>query len=210
MVFIKNVTNCNTCKGGGNELNHNCVDCISGFKFLTDSINKKNCYKDCSNYYYFDENNNYFCTGNKECPEKFNKLIKERNKCIDKCENDNTFNYKYEFNNLCYTKCPSDTYSIENEYICYSGQPEGYYFDKNEKIFKKCFDSCKNCNGQGNELNNNCKECNTGFMFLDDSKYKTNCYKICQYYYYFDEAYNYYCTDNQECPNKYNKLINIY
>ena len=37
-VYKKCYETCNTCKGGGNQLNHNCVDCISGFNFLTDSF----------------------------------------------------------------------------------------------------------------------------------------------------------------------------
>ena len=36
---------------------------------------------------------------------------------------------------------------------------------------------------------------------------KNNCYQICNYYYYFDEANIYHCTDSYQCPKKYNKLI---
>ena len=35
----------------------------------------------------------------------------------------------------------------------------------------------------------------------------TNCYKICDYHYYFDSAKEYYCTDTEECPKDYSKLI---
>ena len=37
--------------------------------------------------------------------------------------------------------------------------------------------------------------------------YKTNCYKICDNYYYFKDSYNYICTEDLKCPKEYNKLI---
>jgi hypothetical protein len=33
------------------------------------------------------------------------KIIIEKNKCIDICENDDT--YKYEYKNICYISCPN-------------------------------------------------------------------------------------------------------
>ena len=50
-------------------------------------------YNKCQNYFYFDKFNNYICTENKECPGKYNKLIKEKNKCIDECVKDNIYKY---------------------------------------------------------------------------------------------------------------------
>ena len=88
----------------GNEINNNCKTCISGFEFLTHE-HKTNCYQKCNFYYYFDESNQYHCTGSRICPQKYNKLIQEKNKCIDKCQNDNT--YVLEYNNICYENCPS-------------------------------------------------------------------------------------------------------
>ena len=54
--------------------------------FINDSLYKNNCYKKCENYYYFNESNDYICTEN--CSGIYNKLIPEKNKCINKCEND--------------------------------------------------------------------------------------------------------------------------
>ena len=76
-----------------------------------------------SNLYYFDENYNYFCVNN--CPEEYGKLIREKSKCIDICENDIIYYFQYEYNNICYENCPSGTYHIENKYICYDETPEG-------------------------------------------------------------------------------------
>ena len=200
---------CQKCENGGTEENNNCVECKTGYRFFDDSIKKNNCYKNCNNYYYFDSSDNYFCTDDKVCPEQFKNLIQDKNKCIDKCENDNIYNYIYEYKNKCYKKCPDNTFSIENEYICYDQNPEGFYLDTSNDIYKKCFNLCKYCNSQGNEINNNCKECISGHIFLQDTLYKTNCYEICQYYYYIDVDNNYYCTESQACPDKYKKLINL-
>ena len=52
---------------------------------------------------------------NVKCPDEYNKLIKEKNKCIDECNKDNI--YKYEYNNICYINCPNNT--IKNESKCY-------------------------------------------------------------------------------------------
>ena len=35
----------------------------------------------------------------------------------------------------------------------------------------------------------------------------TNCYQSCQHFYYFDESFNFHCTENETCPLEYNKLI---
>ena len=54
----------------------------------------------CTNYIYYNLTSNFFhCTNKKECPDDYNKLIKEKKQCIDNCENDPI--YKYEFNNIC-------------------------------------------------------------------------------------------------------------
>ena len=45
------------------------------------------------------------------CPEEYNKLIKEKNMCIDDCQKDDI--YKYEYNNICYKNYPIET--ITNE-----------------------------------------------------------------------------------------------
>ena len=158
-----------------------------------------------SNLYYFDENYNYFCVNN--CPEEYGKLIREKSKCIDICENDIIYYFQYEYNNICYENCPSGTCHMENKYICYDETPEGYYLDLENKIYKSCFNNCKYCLGEGDSNNHNCIECKSGFIFLNESIYKTNCYEVCINYYYFDENYNYYCNDKKECSGNYNKLI---
>ena len=65
--------------------------------------------------YYFDESGQYHCE--QYCPQKYNKLIIDKNKCIDDCKKDN--NYQYKFKNNCYNKCPNGTTHSENNYICF-------------------------------------------------------------------------------------------
>ena len=130
--------------------------------------------------------------------------------CVASCSND-----KYEFNNVCYKECPNNTYIkfyedgeySDNKNECFENPIQGYYLDINAKVFKKCFKNCKFCYGKGYETINNYEQCIYNFVVLDESKYGTNCYEKCNYYYYFDELDEYHCVE--QCPEKYNKIITI-
>ena len=117
--------------------------------------------------------------------------------------------YKFEYNNKCYNKCPQNMFQLEYYgYICIDSVPENYYLDNNDNIYKKCFQRCKNCNQKGNETNNNCNECIDNYKFIiDDLAYANNCYENCEYNYYFTGINQYECTESNECPSQYNKLI---
>ena len=99
---------CKSCNEGGNEINHNCVECITNYFFLNVTKYNNNCYEKCVYYYYFDSSSIYHCTINNQCPEEQNKLIKNKNKCIDDCSKDDI--YIYEENNICifFIICPID------------------------------------------------------------------------------------------------------
>ena len=133
------------------------------------------------------------------------------NTCIESCLQNG---FAYEYNNICFEKCPYDTYALfddmdENnntEKECFDQVPQGYYCDSREKICKKCYETCKFCNEEGNEANNNCIECKDSYSFYVNENNITNCYKKCENYYYFD-GLNYSCTETSECPIKYDKLI---
>ena len=165
----------------------------------------KNCFTKCPSYFYLDKSLNIkFCTESSLCPSSYSKLIYEKEECINKCDEDNE--YKYELDNKCYKTCPSGTYPIENEYLCLKEKPEGYYLDSS--IYKKCYESCKNCNGYGNDEVNNCNECKSTHPYeLIRDNYK-NCYDTCPSYFYLDKIINInYCTENPICPRNYSKLI---
>ena len=109
--------------------------------------------------------------------------------CIKSC-----LNKKYEKNNVCLNECRLDSYPLFNgekdnimDIICSNSLPQGYYFDSNDNIYKKCYINCLDCYGPGNEINNNCIQCKINFIFLtDDNINKNNCFKKCDYYYYIE------------------------
>ena len=145
------------------------------------------------------------------------KIDIDNKKCIDSCLNSDINNYEY--NGICYDKCPNGTLLYNNicsnnecendpdSSQCSDGKPIGYYFDSNEQIYLKCYDSCKLCYGEGNETNNNCIECKDNFRFLNNTLNITNCYENCEYFYYFDKSNKYHCTESDKCPAEYGKLI---
>ena len=117
LIYMDCYQTCKYCYGPGDNLNHNCKKCKSGFINLN---NDNNCYLDCNYYFYIDEYNNYHCTSNEKCPENYNKLISNNKQCIDDCKNHNI--YKYEYKNSCYENCPIGTSLMENYYYCYSNE----------------------------------------------------------------------------------------
>ena len=131
-------------------------------------------------FYYFDSSGNYFCTGEDACPDNYNKLVIEKNKCIDDCKNDDI--YQKDYNNECHNNCPSGTHlKNDNANICYK-DPEGYYLDT-DNIYKPCYSLCKSCNGAGDETKNNCNECISNFNLISNPNNIVNCYETCDYYY---------------------------
>ena len=56
------------------------------------------------------------CTNEPKCLEDNYMLIKEKRKCIDNCEKDNT--YKYQYNGECFIQCPNGTINDNNQFLC--------------------------------------------------------------------------------------------
>ena len=79
---------CLNCLGNGNESNHQCISCKSEYNFTNDFENDTNCYEICE-YYYFDSDNNYYCTEYYRCPSGYNLLIKDKKKCKSNCSFNN-------------------------------------------------------------------------------------------------------------------------
>ena len=95
---------------------------------------------------------------------KANIKIDDTQGCIETCND-------YEYNNICFDACPKGTLTNgkicednkcdranHNEIECLGNVPEGYYFDSGDETYKKCFQACKFCSGEGDEINNNCIE----------------------------------------------------
>ena len=135
-TFYECYHTCKNCYGFGDENNNNCISCKLNYLFKTDFENDSNCYENCTYYYYFESNRTHKCTDNKECPDKY-KLIKEKNKCVSDCSNDNK--YQYEYNNTCYEKCPNQTnISSYNKFICEKIPIKNKTKETNKEIMKNC------------------------------------------------------------------------
>ena len=184
-------SDCKTCHEKESLSSTNCDSCKDS-KYL----NLGNCVSTCPNDDYYEDPNDINnlrckCSYNEKCSLCSLDSLKE-DLCIS-CNND------------YYPKEDDDINS--NSFInCYN-ELEGYYLDKENKIYRKCYSTCKNCEKGGNKLNNNCKECIVTHIFKDDYENDFNCYEKCPFYYYFDSQKNHHCTINNECPSNYNKLI---
>ena len=217
-IFYPCYSTCKSCDGNGSDIDNNCTECKDGYEFKADSGSTRNCYEICSNYYYYDSENKYHCVD--ICPENY-KLIIEKKKCIENCTKDDT--YKFEYNNICYQKCPNRTnitnnnpfkckfdlicqgdyyYNYENT-ECLDYIPDGFYCNStNDRTIDKCHENCKTCNEGPTDNNHNCIECKSGYYFVLNN---TNCFQNCSNYFYFDSSQRYHCTDS--CPSDYSKLI---
>ena len=89
--------------------------------FIGLSDNLVYCIKENSlNSIYFKDLTSKECSTN-DCSEDWRKsikkYIKEKNKCVNNCSEDE--NYKFEFENECYKKCPKGTFRLsKKEFIC--------------------------------------------------------------------------------------------
>ena len=102
---------CKSCDIYGDEINHNCIECKDNYKFELNISLYKNCYNNCTYFYYIDiYTQKYYCTKDKKCPDDYNKLIPNKNQCINNCSLYD--DYKYEYNYICLNQYPSDLSSF--------------------------------------------------------------------------------------------------
>ena len=193
----------------------NVVICIneSNKKIISNLYNI--CYTiDCSDNWQFNQKN----------------IVNKTNICYD--TNNKDIQYKYEYKGVFYESCVNgnlinnstidrcrcnlnytDFYPKENDELniddiiyCYK-EPKGYYLDKNDSMFKKCYYTCEECEIKGDIKIHNCLKCNSNYSYEIKKNNYSNCYEDCDYYHFFDYDYNHYCTINSSCPNDYPKLI---
>ena len=98
---------CGTCNEGGNSIDNNCLTCAPNY-IKEPKNNTSNCIEDCKYFYYYDSLNQYSCTDEEQCPQDASLIIREKEKCINKCSNDDT--HKYQYNGECLSSCPIDTH----------------------------------------------------------------------------------------------------
>ena len=114
-LYKKCYSSCKNCNKNGNDLIHNCIECNDDYIYENDLSNFKNCYQNCSNYHYFDITiDKYYCTPYLNCSGFYNKLIQDKNECIENCSKD--IEYRYEYENKCYKKCPDNT--LNQNFYC--------------------------------------------------------------------------------------------
>ena len=81
-LYKKCYYTCKKCVIEGNNLIHNCIECIDNFSFGIKNNEYFNCYENCSYYHYFDNENNFHCTLNSSCPKEYSYLIENTLECI--------------------------------------------------------------------------------------------------------------------------------
>ena len=184
---------CKTCNNdiGGSIEGHQCSQCKNGEynKFITDKNEEGyyNCYKNTVDQVigYYPGADNFFY------------------KCHDSC-------YSCSNGNSC-DICKEGYYFKIDKYnegdICYNKTPDNYFLDKinglifHEKeinyIYKKCYNTCSSCFGEGNEKNNKCIDCKIGYKKYNfDSTKCTNDIEKCQNFWEVNVS-----TNNIECPS---------
>ena len=133
---------CETCDEKGNDINHNCLTCNINYNYELNMMNNHiNCYNECQFYFYYNSTNDkYYCTSERNCPYFFNKLISEKNQCIESCMNDSE--YQYEFRNSCHIECPPNISELSEEknFFCEAICPKEYPFKIVET--QNCVKSC--------------------------------------------------------------------
>ena len=105
---------CSTCSEGGDAKSNKCDSCAPKYMFRPEINNTKECVVKCTYSYYYTFYGQYKCHNTSQCPEDAKYLVREKNKCIDDCINDDK--YKYLYNGECLSQCPEDTQS--NNYVC--------------------------------------------------------------------------------------------
>ena len=144
-IYKRCYKSCKYCLSEGTEQEHKCKSCNNensfGIPYVDRSSNKLyNCYKNCTYYYYFDNQKKYHCTKTPHCPEEFSKLIYGERQCIKSCNE--TDDKKYEFRGVCYKECPPDiSYTDDiNNYFCKITCP----FEEPFEMVKKqiCVSNC--------------------------------------------------------------------
>ena len=97
--------------------------------------------------------------------------------CHPRCSN--CYDEDSDENNHQCRKCKEEYYPIEDNITnCYKIEEmigSNYYFDEDEKIFKRCYRTCATCSSKSSENNNNCIICADSYHFIYNEIDKRNC-----------------------------------
>ena len=139
------------------------------------------------------------------CFSETTKINLNDKNCISDCK---ITEYQYEYNKICYDKCPENTYLYSekgflcvkycekynkfynyNKTFCIDEIPEGFFLNETIKnTIDKCHPFCKACKTKYNDNNTNCDLCQN-----DKFYHWGNCSSNCIYGYYEDESGNKIC-----------------
>ena len=121
---------------------------LSQQKILEDGVN---CIDNCTNDYKYEYNGKCY----KNCPSRI--VINNTNECKCNLEQCLLCTTVALINNLCsrcnynYYKKENDTLNFGEYFNCYK-EPKGYYLDKDDLIYKKCYYTCDTCGKKGNNI----------------------------------------------------------
>ena len=171
-VYFKCDDACGTCSIGGNITNTNCDICKIKYKNLEDDLTQ--CVETPPDGYYNDVNN------------QSTYLL-----CYSRCKTCSKRGDETEMN--CDT-CKDIFFIIEgNPTNSVSSVPNGYYYDKNNNIYRKCDSSCESCLTGPSSSKTNCEHCKSDYKYIEDDI--SQCVKEVPDGYYYDSNY----------PNEYKK-----
>ena len=107
----------------------------------------------------------------------------EEYKCkLEKCLTCSVEAFEKDLCNECninYYPKENDSSNILNYINCYK-KIEGYFLDKDDLIYKKCYYTCDSCEIKGNNITHNCIKCNQNYSYEIENNNYTNCYENIQ------------------------------
>ena len=143
------------------------------------------------------ENDNQIITNNK-CKKATQESL-EYNLCLE-CNTENNYFPVYK---------PNDEF-FHGFIECYNNSTKqiNFYLDKEDNIYKPCYETCLTCEIGGNEYINNCLTCASHYIKRPESPGTTNCVSECNYFYYFTSYGQYKCTNDNYCPDEAKLYVN--
>ena len=94
---------------------------------------------------------------------------------------------------------------VREDYVqCFKedANPNNFYFDSGSHTFKLCYETCLTCFGPGDDINNNCKTCDSNHIKKPDVPNTKNCVTKCVYSYYYTPYGYYKCNNSSNCPEE--------
>ena len=169
--------------------------------------------------FYSNEKENYFIVSDYICDKSLDISEEEDNddgyECgLEKCLTCDEFS---KSENLC-KKCNTTKgyYPLKNSVIinskykdCFNDRtkPINYFLNIVKKYYEACYATCKKCDFGGDNINNNCTECDFGYIFLPGLNNTFNCVMKCPFYFYYTIDGQYKCSSSSICPEDYYLLI---